>query len=413
MPVYTGLDILCRDGFSSLLGKSIGLVCNQASNNRDFQHVIDPLLQLHRAGQVKLKSVLGPQHGLFGHTQDNMIEWEAGADSRIGVAVHSLYGEFREPQPSMLEGIEELVVDLPDVGSRYYTFTWTMALCMKVCERLGIGVTVLDRPNPIGGVQVEGTLLRSEFASFVGEYPVPTRYGMTLGEIATYLHQTQFPKLKLTVVRMEGWSREMHYDDTKQPWFMPSPNMPTMETALVYPGGCLLEATNLSEGRGTTRPFEIFGAPFLDSWRYATALNNLGLPGCQFRPLPFQPTFNKFAGQLCGGSQLHVTSCDQFEPVLAYVAIMQEAIRQSGLHEAAGPQDEKFTAQSHETTLPGFAWRQPPYEYVHDRRPVDILAGNDWLEPAISNLTPLDEIRERFRAECTEFEPLRQAALIY
>lgn len=413
MPVLTGLDVLVREGFARLKGKRIGLLCNQASVSRDLRYTLDLLLPLHQSGELTIQCVLGPQHGLFGHTQDNMIEWEGDRDARTGLTLHSLYGERREPSEAMLSGVEELVIDLPDVGSRYYTFTWTMALCIKACEGLGIPVTVLDRPNPIGANQAEGTLLRPEFSSFVGEYAVPTRYGMTLGEIATHLQQTKFPKAQLTVVKMEGWERGMYYEHTGLPWVMPSPNMPTVDTAVVYPGGCLLEATNLSEGRGTTRPFEIFGAPFLDSWRFAEGLNALGLSGCYFRPLPFQPTFNKHAGVLCGGCQLHVTSRQAFEPVLAYVGIMQETIRQSGLHDPAGPQDDRFVAHSQETNLPGFAWRQPPYEYVHDRRPIDILAGNDWLEPAISKLTPLSEIRERFQSECEEFEPMRKRAELY
>ena len=211
---------------------------------------------------------------------------------------------------------------------------------------------------------------------------------------------------------MEGWQREMYFDATGLPWAMPSPNMPTVDTAVVYPGGCLLEATNLSEGRGTTRPFEIFGAPFLDSWNLADALNAAGLPGCRFRPLPFEPTFNKHARKICGGCCLHVTDRRSFEPVLAYVAIIQEAIRQTGLHDAAHlARGSQFEAASAETELPGFAWKLPPYEYVHDRRPIDILAGNDWLAPAIENLNSLENIRERFRAECEAFEPQRKEAL--
>ncbi len=414
MPTLTGLDLLIREGFSRLKGKTIGLVCNQASISRDIQHVIDVLLPLHKSGFLTIKTVFGPEHGLFGHTQDNMIEWEGEADPRTGLVVHSLYGTWREPQPFMLEGIEELVVDLPDVGSRYYTFVWTMSLCMKACEPLGIPVTILDRPNPIGGLQVEGTLLRMGYDSFVGQYPIPTRHGMTIGEIGSYLKATFFPSCDLKVIQMSDWSRDMYWEDTGLPWAMPSPNMPAVDTAFPYPGGCLLEATNLSEGRGTTRPFEIFGAPFLDSWKFSQSLNEVNLPGCLFRPLPFEPTFNKHAKKHCGGSFLHVTSRRAFEPVLTFVAILQEAIRQSGIHDASHlERDSQFVAASAEMGLPGFAWKLPPYEYVQDRRPIDILAGNDWLESAITQLTPLQEIRDRFEAECKEFAPLRESALLY
>lgn len=402
--VLTGLDVLVREEFAQLKGKSIGLVCNQASVTRDLRYGLDLLVPEHRLVNLKIQAVFGPQHGLFGHTQDNMIEWEGAVDRRTGLRVFSLYGERREPTPAMLDGIEELVVDLQDVGARYYTFVWTMSLCMKACEPLGIPVTLLDRPNPIGGEQVEGTVLQLGFESFVGQYPLPTRHGMTIGEIARHLQRTYFPKLQLNIVEMEGWERGMYWEHTGLPWSMPSPNMPTVDTAVVYPGACLLEATNLSEGRGTTRPFEIFGAPYLDSWRFAEGLGSLRLPGCTFRPLPFEPTFNKHKGKLCGGVQLHVTSRAHFEPVLTYIAILQEAIRQSGLQDAAQlPINQEFVADSEEMRLPGFAWRNPPYEYVHDRRPIDILAGNDWLEPAISTLTPLGEIQERMRAECEQF----------
>ena len=412
--MLTGLDVAIRNDFADLKGKTIGLVCNQASIARDVRHVIDVLLPHHQQGDFKIGGIFGPEHGLFGHPQDNMIEWEGEPDPRTGLVVHSLYGKWREPQPFMLEGLDELVVDLPDVGSRYYTFVWTMALCMKACEPLGIPVTVWDRPNPIGGTQVEGTLLRMGFDSFVGQYPVPTRHGMTIGEIARYLKDAFFPHVQLKIVEMEGWSRDMYFEATGLPWAMPSPNMPAPETAVVYPGGCLPEAPNLSEGRGTTRPFEIFGAPFLDAWKFAEGLNRLDLPGCVFRPLPFEPTFNKHAKQICGGAFLHVTDRQTFQPVLTYIGILQEAIRQSGLHDPAGlPRGSQFEAASAETTLPGFAWKLPPYEYVHDRRPIDILAGNDWLADAIEEMTPLQKIQERFSDECTEFSPANLKAKIY
>ena len=400
MTVRTGLDCLRRNGFASFQGKRIGLVCNQASISADFRHTLDLFLD---AG-LNVAAVFGPQHGLFGHTQDNMIEWEGADDARTGLRVYSLYGENRQPTPAMLEGIDELVVDLPDVGARYYTFIWTMALCMKACEPLGIPVTILDRPNPIGGEKVEGTVLQMGFDSFVGHYPLPVRHGMTIGEIARYLQANYFTRLEIQIEEMEDWDRAMYGDQTGLPWAMPSPNMPTVDTAVVYPGGCLLEATNLSEGRGTTKPFEIFGAPFLDSWRFTDALNQMALPGCVFRPLPFEPTFNKHVGRLCGGCQLHVTSRETFKPVLTYVGIMQEAIRQSGLHDASHiPQTVEFVADSDEMRLPGFAWRNPPYEYVADRRPIDILAGNSWLAESISSLAPLDQIQERMEEECRKF----------
>jgi len=247
----------------------------------------------------------------------------------------------------------------------------------------------------------------------VGLYPVPTRHGFTAGEIARYLQQRYLPSLEVAVEPVQSWTPGL-LESPPFPWAMPSPNMPTVAAALVYPGGCLLEATNLSEGRGTTRPFEIFGAPWVDGWKLADDLNSQDLEGVYFRPLPFEPTFNKHARTLCEGCFVHVTDAARFEPVLSYVAILQAVIRQGGIADPAGlPVDETFTAASAETTLGQFAWRQGPYEYVTNRRPIDILAGNRWLEPAISNLEPLTKIRERFRAEVNDFAEWHQSTALY
>ncbi len=392
MNVSTGLDTLVRENFARLRGKSLGLLCNQASLSHDFRHILDLLLPLHQRGELRLASVMGPQHGLFGHTQDNMIEWEGSADPRTGLLIHSLYGEAREPSAAMLEGVELMVIDLQDVGARYYTFIWSMALTMKACAARGIPVMVLDRPNPIGGTQIEGNVLEPEFASFVGLHPLPARHGMTIGEIARYLQATQAPDLNLEVVAVQGWDRQLYMDETDATWGMPSPNMPTVNTAVVYPGGCLLEATNLSEARGTTRPFEILGAPYLDGWKYADAMNGLKLPGVYFRPLQFEPTFHKHAKTLCEGLFLHVTSRATFLPVITYVALLQEAIRQA-------PND--------------FGWKGPPYEYIYHLLPIDILAGNGRLRPDIESLRPLKDIQEEWTSEVNGFDGTRRNALLY
>jgi uncharacterized protein YbbC (DUF1343 family) len=392
MSTATGLDVLARDGFKQLHGKSLGLVCNQATVTSDFVHGLELLVPLHRQGKLKLEVVFGPQHGLFGHTQDNMVEWEGGVDARTGLKVQSLYGEHRAPTPEMLEGLDLLVVDLPDIGSRYYTFLWTTALCMQACAGKGVPVMVLDRPNPIGGLQVEGTVLQPEFSSFVGLYPLPTRHGMTLGEAATYFKNRFVPKAELEIVLVEDWSRSDYLWNTDAPWVMPSPNMPTLDTALVYPGACLLEGTNLSEGRGTTRPFELFGAPFLDGWAVAEALNPLDLPGVHFRPIQFQPTFQKHAGKVCEGCFVHATDPRAMEPVLTYVAILQAVWKQA--------QKE-------------FQWKEPPYEYEKEKLPFDILAGNAWLRQDIEGLTPLGDVREKLLRECHGFDPIRKESFLY
>lgn len=357
----TGLDRWAGEGWAALRGRKIGVVCNQATLSSDYRHLIDHLLPGHQRGDYTIVAAFGPQHGIWGHTQDNMIEWEGYRDPRTGLPFFSLYGEHRQPTPSMLEGVEALVVDLPDVGSRYYTFIWTMALCMKACEPLGIRVVVLDRPNPINGVSVEGPVLEREYASFVGLYPLPIRHGKTIGEVARWLKETEFPGVDLEVVEAVGWDRSLYLDETDFLWTMPSPNMPTVDTAVVYPGMCLLEGTNLSEGRGTTRPFEMFGAPWIDGWSLASELNACSLPGVVFRPVQFLPTFQKLAGTVCQGCFLHVVDRRAFLPFLTGCQILQTVSRTSA----------------------EFRFNPPPYEYEETLLPIDILLGNGWLRGAI------------------------------
>ncbi len=392
MRTATGLDVLVGEEFIRLHGKSVGLVCNQASVDRGYRHALELILPYHQAGKLRLAAIFGPQHGLFGHTQDNMIEWEPGYNSPQEVPVYSLYGQHREPTPEMLAGIDVLVIDLQDVGSRYYTFMWTMTLCLKACGEHGVEVLILDRPNPIGGLQVEGTVLDPDFASFVGLCPLPTRHGLTMAEIAFSIQSRYFQSTRLDFVLMDGWERSRYADETDAPWSLPSPNMPTVDTALVYPGGCLLEATNMSEGRGTTRPFEIVGAPYLDGRRFCDELNGLDLHGVQFQSIQFEPTFNKHAKTMCEGAYIHVLDRSSFEPVLCFVAIMQTARLQAG---------------------DAFQWNPPPYEYEYIKLPIDILAGNKWLRQAIDSLTPLPDIGDRFRSECDSFEPERQQWMLY
>ena len=253
------------------------------------------ILKSHDGDLFQLKALFGPQHGYLGQTQDNMIEWAGFKHPQWGIPVYSLYGEHREPTPEMLSGLDAILIDMQDVGARYYTFVWTMYLCMKAAEKAGIHVVVLERPNPIDGVTVEGPLLDPEYRSFVGLHPIPARHGKTIGQLAQQFQREAFPACALTVLDMEGWDPRMYFEETGLPWVIPSPNMPTVDTAVVYPGMCLLEATNMSEGRGTTKPFEIFGAAWITDGRdFAAKLNALGLPGVHFREAYFQPTFHKF-----------------------------------------------------------------------------------------------------------------------
>jgi uncharacterized protein YbbC (DUF1343 family) len=387
-----GLDLLSQSNFEAIRGKAVGLLCNQASVSRELVHAVDLFLPAHKNGVFSLKAVFGPQHGLHGHTQDNMIEWEGAHDERTNIPIHSLYGENREPTDDMLRGIELFIVDLQDVGARYYTFIWTMAMCMRACERLGIPVLVLDRPNPISGLQMEGPLLSEDLTSFVGLHPLLTRHGMTIAEIASYLKAHYYQKLDLKAVAMHGWSRGDYFDDLDLRWIPPSPNMPLMDTAVVYPGMCLLEGTNLSEGRGTTRPFETFGAPWIKGWELADKLNHGGMLGARFRPIQFQPTFQKHSGQMCEGCFIHVTDRHAFEPVLTALAIIRECQRQN---------PDKFK------------WNDPPYEYEKTKRPSDILLGRSDLAEKVLSDASLIELRQTLVQDVASFEAQRKEALLY
>ncbi|MCB0286015.1 MAG: DUF1343 domain-containing protein [Calditrichaeota bacterium] len=393
MQVLTGLDILKKNNFNLFKGRKTGLVCNQASVAGTLEHAVDLFYAAHQSGKLSLNALFGPQHGLWGHTQDNMIEWEGGfKDPRTMVPVYSLYGENRKPTGNMLDGLEVLVIDMQDVGAKYYTFIWTMALCMEACQENDIEVVVLDRPNPIGGNQVEGPFRHGEFTSFVGWHDMAIRHGLTIGEIAKYLLHYHYPDCQLTVVEMQGWKRDMYFEATGLPFAMPSPNIPATESTVVYPGQCLLEATNISEGRGTTRPFELFGAAFVDGWQFAEAMQSYHLPGVVFRPLLFQPTFHKFADEICGGCFIHVVNRQMFKPFLTTIALLREMIH-------LYPDD--------------FAWKNPPYEYEYIKMPFDILASNDWLRQMLEAQAPLAEMEARWLPDTAEFEEIRKSFLLY
>lgn len=387
MHVVCGLPRLLAS--RRLRGRKIGLLANPASIDARFQHAADQVL---RADGVILSALFGPQHGFGADLQDNMIESPHADDPRRGVRVYSLYSETREPTPQMLDGLDALVIDIQDVGTRVYTFIYTMANCMRVAARIGLPVFVCDRPNPIGGGLPQGPMLEPGFESFVGQYPIPLRHGMTVGELARLFNEAFGIGCSLEVVPMEGWRRAMYFDDTALPWVIPSPNMPTLDTAIVYPGAVLFEGTQLSEGRGTTRPFEIMGVPGIDADRLAGSLNALRLPGAHFRPVLFQPTFHKHAGQTCGGCQLHVTDRRVFDAVLAPVAWMRQ------LHVQA-PQR--------------FAWRQPPYEYETEKMPIDILAGSSRFRAQIEADEPLDRIAGSWTEGLEAFAALRRDYLLY
>jgi len=387
--VLLGLDAAKEDRFSQIKGSNIGLIVNGASIDSSFNHAAT----IFRKGKgVNLVALFGPQHGIGGETQDNMVEWQSFRDERTGLPVYSLYGQTREPSPEMLDQLDCLVIDLPDIGARYYTFSWTMALCLKTCKKHNIPCVILDRPNPITGIFTEGPMLESDFSSFVGLYPVPVRHGMTIGELALYFNQEYSINCDLEVVSMKGWQRKMWHDDTGLPWVIPSPNMPTLETAIVYPGTALLEGTNISEGRGTTRPFEIVGSPGINPYELVTALNKENLPGVVFRPLFFIPTFQKHQGKVCGGLQIHVTKRDLFLPVITGVAIIKALYH---LYPEI------------------FQWKKPPYEYEETKLPIDILSGSDTLRGQIERGCSLKEIAASWEEKRKKFLKARTAYLLY
>jgi uncharacterized protein YbbC (DUF1343 family) len=387
--VSLGIDQLLDTERALGAGSRVGLVCNPASIDAQFRHTAD---RLRDDSEVTLAALFGPQHGFRSNLQDNMIETPHDRDARRQVPVFSLYSETREPTGDMLKDIDVLVVDLQDVGTRVYTYVYTMANCMRAAARHGVRVVVCDRPNPIGGEAVEGGVLREQWTSFVGQFSIPLRHGMTIGELARLFNDAFGIGCALDVVALVGWRRGMYFDQTGLPWVIPSPNLPTLDTAIVYPGAVMFEGTMLSEGRGTTRPFELVGAPWIDGERLADAMNARGLPGVHFRPVFFEPTFHKHARQTCGGCQPHVTDRATFEPVRTAVELIAEFSRQDPGH---------------------FAWKQPPYEYEHEKQPIDVLYGSDQVRMTIDRGGDVGALVRSWEPEEEAFKKLRQPFLMY
>lgn len=367
--IHFGLEIACQTPPDVLRSaRSFGLLANQASVDRGFRHAAEALSKRFPG---KLKALFGPQHGLWSTEQDNMIETGHGRNARLDVPVWSLYSETRKPTQQMLDGLDLLVVDLQDVGTRVYTYVWTLTYCLEACAQKGIPVLVLDRPNPLGGDVAEGPLLDLRFASFVGRAPLPMRHGLSFGELAKYCNDLMSLSADVRVLPMQGWRRSMLWPDTGRAWVPPSPNLPRWEGTLVYPGQVLLEGTNLSEGRGTTTPFEQFGAPFVDPWQLQALLSTHELRGVALRPVQFEPTFQKWQGKPCGGLFLHPTDAATFRSYRTTLALLR------GLREL-WPKD--------------FAWRQPPYEYETVQLPIDILAGGTAVREFVDGERPLSQL---------------------
>jgi len=387
----TGLERLLEDP-RRVLGKArVGLVANPTTVDRRLDHAID---LLHAHPDVDLRMLFGPEHGIRGAAQ-YMVGVTSGRDAVTGLPEISLYGatfESLSPAPDHLSEIDVLLFDIQDVGARYYTYAATMALCMRAAARTGVKVVVLDRPNPIGGLQMEGGGLESGLENFCGLYPVPQRHAMTVGELARLYNTTFEIGCDLEVVHCEGWRRSQYFDETGLPWVMPSPNMPTLDTAIVYPGLCLLEATNVSEGRGTTRPFELFGAPFVDGRRLAAELASYGLAGVAFRPCVFEPSFDKHAGKSCGAVQIHVTDRRAFDAYRTGLAVLVAA--------------KKLWPRE-------FAWRKTAYEFRDDVPAIDLLTGKPAVRTAIDAGHDLDAVAVAAGGGIDLYEAGRDTALLY
>jgi uncharacterized protein YbbC (DUF1343 family) len=388
-PVKLGLEKVLNEQNNLLRNLRIGLICNQTSVNHQFQHAADLFFE---NDNLNLVSLFGPQHGIRGDVQDNMVETSHAIDRLTKLPIYSLYSETRQPTEEMLLSIDTLVFDLQDVGCRVYTFIYTMANAMRACAKFGKKIFVLDRPNPIGGLLAEGNFLEKGHESFVGQFPLPMRHGLTVGELAKLFNTEFHINCDLEVITMNNWERQDFYDETDAPWVMPSPNMPTVDTTVVFPSTVYFEGTKVSEGRGTTRPFEIVGAPYIDSNEYADELSALELPGVIFRPINFLPTFQKYSNQSCGGVFLHITERNLFEPVitgLAMVKIMYELY----------PKD--------------FEWKDTPYEYEFDRNPFDVIAGTTKIREMIEEGKSIAEIKLSWKNDVEDFNELRKKYFLY
>ncbi len=387
--VKLGLEKILDEQKKSLKSLRIGLICNQASVNHQFQHAADLLFENEATNLVAL---FGPQHGIRGDVQDNMVETTHTIDEITGLPIYSLYSETRRPTEQMLAGIDALVFDLQDVGGRVYTFIYTMAYAMQACAKYGKKMFVLDRPNPIGGIAVEGNLLESGHESFVGQYPIPMRHGLTIGELAKLFNRQFNINCDLQVVTMDNWTRANFYDETDAPWVMPSPNIPTVDTTIVFPATVFFEGTEISEGRGTTRPFEMVGAPFVNANYYADALAGLELSGVIFRPINFLPTFQKYSKQTCGGVFLHVTDRQIFEPVITGLAMVKSL---------------------YDLYPDNFMWKTTAYEYEFDRNPFDVIAGTTKIREMIESGKQIKDIKLSWQTDVKEFNQTREQYLLY
>lgn len=387
--VFSGLENFIKSPPSIIKNQRLGLLCNPASVDRNFNHARQVINEKFPG---KLAALYSPQHGFFSEKQDNMIESGNIVDHILGIPVFSLYGETRIPTEEMFEPIDILLVDLQDVGTRVYTFIYTMSYCLEAAKKFGKKVIILDRPNPVGGISVEGNLLSSDYISFVGRYPIPMRHGLTIGELARLFNEHFNINCDLEVFPIRGWKRKMFFADTFLPWIPPSPNLPNSVSAIVYPGQVIWEGTNISEGRGTTQPFEIFGAPFIESDKIISFLGGNILPGAILRPVAFEPTSNKWQGELCRGFQIHVTDPIKYKPYYSSLKLLQAV----------------FQCYKND-----FAWKLPPYEYEFEKYPIDLITGNPAIRSAVENNDSIEEMEKSWESDIDKYSDTSRKYHIY
>ncbi len=387
--VQTGLEVFIQSPPDWIMGKRLGLLCNPASVDRHFTLARD-LIQRCCPGQ--LKALLAPQHGFFADKQDNMIESDDLVDTVSNLPVFSLYGKTRKPTAAMMDKFDVLLIDLQDVGTRVYTFAYTISYCLEAARKYRKKVLILDRPNPINGITIEGNLLNTDYSSFVGRYPIPMRHGLTMGELA-HMFNTEFGiHADLDVIKIHGWQREMLFKDTGLPWVAPSPNLPTPTSAMVYPGQVLWEGTNVSEGRGTTLPFEVFGAPFIDPQKILETVSMDVLSGAILRTCAFEPTANKWCGQLCRGFQIHITDPNSYQPFRTTILLLQAIL------------------QNHKTE---FNWKAPPYEYEFEKQPIDLIIGDRAIRQRIEKLESVASIEQSWMQALQRYQKMSRAFHLY
>ena len=388
-PTQTGLENLIKTPLDGLKNKRLGLLCNPASVNRQFEHA---RFLIDKAFPGRLCALFSPQHGFFAEKQDNMIESRHLTDPVLKIPVFSLYGETRIPTKEMFDPIDVLLVDLQDAGTRVYTFIYTVSYCMEAAKAFGKKIVILDRPNPVNGIQIEGNCLKPEWASFVGRYPIPMRHGLTIGELARLFNDHFNIHCDLDVIPMKFWDRRMYYPDTGLPWVAPSPNLPTPASAMVYPGQVIWEGTNVSEARGTTQPFEICGAPFLDTRKILNTLNGPNLSGAILRPLVFEPTSNKWVNTPCRGFQIHITDPYNFNAYQTSLKLLSAILR----HHAAS-----------------FEWKQPPYEYEFEKLPIDLILGDKNLRMRLEKLEEVEDLEKTWKGDLDQFRDMSEKYHLY